>query len=222
MTRRIAILGSGANGAAIGADLTRAGLDVKLIDQWPAHIEAMRADGLTVVMPDRTENTRVDAYHLCDVATFTEPFNVVLMLFKAYDSRWAAELIKPCLADDGVLVGVQNGMTAETIADVVGGACWPQLIDALARGGRYTCAGAIAGPIVEMDLRTFYLRDLAFTGATIVPPGVFADLVGHLRDRGIERGAIVHQFGGRQCVGQVRRAHAAAPRPAPSRDCAAS
>ena len=64
--------------------------------------------------------------------------------------------------------------------DVVGGACWPQLIDALARGGRYTCAGAIAGPIVEMDLRTFYLRDLAFTGATIVPPGVFADLVGYI------------------------------------------
>jgi len=31
-----------------------------------------------------------------------------------------------------------------------------------------------------MDLRTFYLRDLTFTGATIVPPGVFADLVGYI------------------------------------------
>lgn len=71
------------------------------------------------------------------------------------------------------------------VADVVGGAYWPNLIDALARGGRYTCAGAIAGPIVEMDLRTFYLRDLTFTGATIVPPGVFADLVGY-----IERGEV--------------------------------
>ena len=55
----------------------------------------------------------------------------------------------------------------------------------LDRGGRYTCAGAIAGPMVEMDLRTFYLRDLTFTGATIVPPGVFADLVGY-----IERGEV--------------------------------
>ena len=36
-----------------------------------------------------------------------------------------------------------------------------------------------------MDLRTFYLRDLTFTGATIVPPGVFADLVGY-----IERGEV--------------------------------
>jgi NADPH:quinone reductase-like Zn-dependent oxidoreductase len=71
------------------------------------------------------------------------------------------------------------------VADVVGGAPWPRMIATLARGGRYTCAGAIAGPIVELDLRTFYLRDLTFTGATVVPPGVFADLVGY-----IERGEI--------------------------------
>ena len=66
------------------------------------------------------------------------------------------------------------------VADVVGGDAWPDLIDVLARGGRYTCAGAIAGPMVAFDLRTFYLRDLTFTGATIVPPGVFADLVGYI------------------------------------------
>ncbi|MEM9370591.1 MAG: alcohol dehydrogenase family protein [Pseudomonadota bacterium] len=71
------------------------------------------------------------------------------------------------------------------VADVVGGALWPQMIDVVSRGGRYTCAGAIAGPVVEFDLRTFYLRDLTFTGATVVPPGTFADLVGY-----IERGEI--------------------------------
>lgn len=71
------------------------------------------------------------------------------------------------------------------VADVVGGDDWHTFIDALERGGRYTCAGAIAGPMVNFDLRTFYLRDLTFTGATIVPPGVFADLVGY-----IERGEI--------------------------------
>ncbi len=70
--------------------------------------------------------------------------------------------------------------TVSVVADVVGGEHWPQVIDALARGGRYTCAGAIAGPIVVFDLRTFYLRDLSFTGATIVPPGVFADLVRYI------------------------------------------
>lgn len=120
MTKRIAIMGSGANGSAIGADLVRAGLDVKLIDQWPAHVEAMRANGVTIRLPDETITTPVDAYHLCDIATFTEPFDVVLMLFKAYDTRWATELIKPHLAEDGLLVGLQNGMTTETVSDVVG------------------------------------------------------------------------------------------------------
>ena len=75
--------------------------------------------------------------------------------------------------------------TVTVLADVVGGDGWPAMIDAIARGGRYTCAGAIAGPMVYFDLRTFYLRDLTFTGATIVPSGVFADLVGY-----IERGEI--------------------------------
>ncbi len=75
--------------------------------------------------------------------------------------------------------------SVSVVADVVGGDDWPTLIDALARGGRYTVSGAIAGPMVSLDLRTLYLRDLTFTGATVVPPGVFADLVGY-----IERGEI--------------------------------
>ncbi|MAH87846.1 MAG: alcohol dehydrogenase [Kiloniella sp.] len=83
------------------------------------------------------------------------------------------------------LRGAIGSDTVSVVADVVGGDLWPELINVLERGGRYTCAGAIAGPMVNMDLRTFYLRDLTFTGATIVPPGVFADLVGY-----IERGEI--------------------------------
>jgi NADPH:quinone reductase-like Zn-dependent oxidoreductase len=75
--------------------------------------------------------------------------------------------------------------SVSVVADVVGGDMWQQLIDVLARGGRYTCAGAIGGPMVNFDLRTFYLRDLTFTGATVVPPGVFANLAGY-----IERGEI--------------------------------
>ena len=70
--------------------------------------------------------------------------------------------------------------SVDVVADVVGGVLWPQLINALTRGGRYTCAGAIGGPIVEFDLRTFYLRDLTFTGATVPPPGVFQDLIGYI------------------------------------------
>lgn len=118
--QRIAVLGAGANGASIGADLTLAGHDVTLIEQWPAHVEAMRANGLTIEQPDDVIHTPVRVIHLCEVAELTTAFDVVLMLMKAYDSRWAAHLIEPHLADDGLLVGVQNGMTVDVIADAVG------------------------------------------------------------------------------------------------------
>lgn len=117
---RIAVLGAGANGASIGADLTRAGHDVVLIDQWPAHVEAMRARGVRIEMPDETLTVRVRAHHLCDVCTFTEAFDRVLLLVKAYDTRWACHLIAPYLKPDGLLAGVQNGMTTDAIAGIVG------------------------------------------------------------------------------------------------------
>jgi NADPH:quinone reductase-like Zn-dependent oxidoreductase len=75
--------------------------------------------------------------------------------------------------------------TVDVVADVVGGAMFPALIEVLARGGRYTCSGAIAGPIVDLDLRSMYLKDLTFTGATVVPPGTFGRLVKY-----IEKGEI--------------------------------
>ncbi len=94
--------------------------------------------------------------------------------------------------------------TVTVVADVVGGAGWPRLIDALARGGRYTVSGAIAGPIVKLDLRTLYLHDLTFTGATVVPPGVFADLVGY-----IERGEIRPLLAATWPLEQLRQAQQA-------------
>lgn len=120
MAERIAIVGAGANGAAIGADLTRAGLDVTLIEQWPAHVAAMREHGVRVQMPDETITTQVRAYDLCDVATLRQPFDLVFVLVKAYDTRWACELIKPLLTDDAIVLGLQNGMALDDIADVVG------------------------------------------------------------------------------------------------------
>jgi 2-dehydropantoate 2-reductase len=117
---RIAVLGAGANGASVGADLTEAGEDVVLVEQWPAHVEAMRAHGVRINTPHRSSVVPVRTMHLCEVATLRQRFDLVLMLMKAYDSTWAAHLIAPYLAEDGLLIGVQNGMTVDAIADVVG------------------------------------------------------------------------------------------------------
>lgn len=118
--RRIAIVGTGANGASVGANLAAAGLDVTLIDQWPANVEAMRANGVRVDMPDQTTTTPVRVMHLCEVATLREQFDVVLVVVKAYDTAWTCELIRPYLADDGLAVGLQNGMTVDTMASILG------------------------------------------------------------------------------------------------------
>lgn len=117
---RIAFLGTGAQGASIAADFTLAGLDVTFIDQWPDHVEAIRRNGITVNLPARTINAKPPALHLCQVAEVKQPFDLVFIVMKAYDTKWACELIKSVLAPDGLVVGLQNGMTHEDIATVVG------------------------------------------------------------------------------------------------------
>jgi 2-dehydropantoate 2-reductase len=119
-SQRIAFLGTGAQGASIATDFALAGLDVTFIDQWPAHVEAIREKGITVNLPTRTIHAEVPALHLCEIAEIREPFDIVFLVVKAYDTRWACELIKPVLAADGFIVGLQNGMTHEDIAATVG------------------------------------------------------------------------------------------------------
>ena len=67
MPQKIAVLGTGANGSCIAADLIAAGRDVVAIDQWPAHVDAMRAGGIRIAMRDKELHVPVRAYHLCDV-----------------------------------------------------------------------------------------------------------------------------------------------------------
>lgn len=97
-----------------------------------------------------------------------------------------------------------QGHKVTVVADVVGGPDWPGLIDILERGGRYTCSGAIAGPMVELDLRTLYLRDLTFTGSTVLPLHVFGDLV-----RYIEAGDIQPMLAATYPLSELRTAQQA-------------
>ena len=85
----------------------------------------------------------------------------------------------------GALAEATGRDTVDVVADVVGGDGFPELIELIARGGHYVTSGAIAGPIVELDLRTLYLNDLTLHGATVMPRYVFENLVGY-----IERGEI--------------------------------
>ena len=120
MDKQIAVLSTGAIGSSIGADLSHAGYNVSLVDQWPAHVEAMKANGLHVKMPDSELHTKVQAYHLCELSSLKRQFDIVLLAAKSHDTRWLTEFIKPYLKDDGIIVGAQNGMNNAAIIDIIG------------------------------------------------------------------------------------------------------
>ena len=70
--------------------------------------------------------------------------------------------------------------SVDVVLDLVAGPSWPKLLEILKRGGRYATSGAIAGPIVELDVRTLYLKDLSFFGSTYQDRSVFENLVGYI------------------------------------------
>jgi 2-dehydropantoate 2-reductase len=118
--RKIAVLGAGAIGSSVSADLTKAGYDITVIDQWPAQVEALRTAGLHIQMADGDVKVPIRACHLCDLASANLEFDIVFLAVKSYDHRWMAEFIKPYLKSEGVLVGVMNGMNDDSIASIVG------------------------------------------------------------------------------------------------------
>jgi len=89
------------------------------------------------------------------------------------------------LGRDENLVARLGVNSIDAVIDLVAGPSWPALLDVMRPGGRYAVSGAIAGPIVELDVRTLYLKDLSFFGCTVLESDVFANLVAL-----IERGAI--------------------------------
>lgn len=78
-----------------------------------------------------------------------------------------------------VVDGLGNN-SVDVVIDLVGGDSWPELLDVLRPGGRYAVSGAIGGPLVQLDIRTLYLKDLSFFGCTVLEPQVFGNLVRHI------------------------------------------
>ena len=123
--------------------------------------------------------------------------SAVVQLAKARGARvWA--VTSPAKSDALRELGADETISRETdltvepgsnsvdvVIDLVAGDKWPQYLEALRPGGRYAVAGAIAGPLVELDVRTLYLKDLSLFGCTVLEPEVFNNLINR-----IEQGAI--------------------------------
>jgi 2-dehydropantoate 2-reductase len=120
MADRIGIMGVGSIGSVVGGLLTKAGHDVTLIDQWPAHVEAMKANGLRLSGTCGDHVIPVKALHLCEVQGIQEPFDQVFLAVKGYDTEWATMFILRFLKPDGVIVDFQNGINDERVAALAG------------------------------------------------------------------------------------------------------
>lgn len=92
---------------------------------------------------------------------------------------------KTILHRDSDVVTELGANSVDVVVDLVAGPKWPALLDVMRPGARYAVAGAVGGPIVELDVRTLYLKDLSFFGCTVLEPQVFGNLLGR-----IERGEI--------------------------------
>lgn len=70
--------------------------------------------------------------------------------------------------------------SVDVVLDLVAGDRWSDLLAVLRRGGKYVTAGAIGGPVVTLDLRDLYLKDLTLIGTTFQEDLVFSNLVSYI------------------------------------------
>ncbi len=80
----------------------------------------MRQDGLQVTGSQGPFTVPVKAMHLTDAQGITEPFDLVFIAVKSYDTEWATHFIKRYVRDDGFFISLQNCWNDVLIADIVG------------------------------------------------------------------------------------------------------
>jgi 2-dehydropantoate 2-reductase len=117
---RIGVFGAGAVGGTIGGLLALAGRDVTLIGQWPEHIAAIRKNGLHIIDAAGTRVAHPVILHHNELATWKQPFDVVLLCVKSYDTEWAVKAVAPHLAAQGFVASLQNGINEARIAAIIG------------------------------------------------------------------------------------------------------
>ncbi|MFT5390356.1 MAG: 2-dehydropantoate 2-reductase [Gammaproteobacteria bacterium] len=156
MTKRVFVIGAGAVGAYTGGHMARAGVDITFVDPWVENVEAMRTTGLELRGLSAQEccNVKVKAMTPDEFKAISaeRPVDIGIISTKSFDTEWAAELLKPALADDGFVVSIQNCLNEDRIAAIVG----PERV-----------AGCIASTIsVELKSPAFVQRNVPKRGAS--------------------------------------------------------
>ncbi len=113
---RIAVVGAGGVGGYFGAKLARAGESVVMLARGP-HLDAIRRDGIRVrSAPEGESVAKVEA-----VASFAGqgPVDIALFCVKSFDTRSAAQALRPVMGPSTGVVSLQNGVDNEDAIDEV-------------------------------------------------------------------------------------------------------
>ncbi len=93
---------------------------------------------------------------------------------------------------DDVVASLGEGQI-DVVVDNVAGPGFGAMLKVLKRGGKYVSSGAIAGPVVDLDMRDLYLKDLTLIGCTAWDEPVFGNLMGYI-ERGEIRAVLAKTF----------------------------
>jgi 2-dehydropantoate 2-reductase len=115
---RIAFVGAGALGCAIGSTLTQGGHETWLIDRYAEHVEAMCRDGLQV---DDAEGSRRVKVRATTQAAEVGPVDLVIVLVKSFHTDSAMRSALDLIGPDTVVLSLQNGLGHEDVlSEIVG------------------------------------------------------------------------------------------------------
>jgi 2-dehydropantoate 2-reductase len=114
---RILVWGAGAIGGTVAAYLSRAGLDIHVVDANAAHVQAIRERGLAITGPIEEFIQPLSA---SGPSGLDGVWDSIFLCVKAGNTGQAARQLHPHLAQGGVVVSLQNGFNELAIAEVVG------------------------------------------------------------------------------------------------------
>ncbi|TMA89286.1 MAG: ketopantoate reductase family protein, partial [Deltaproteobacteria bacterium] len=117
MNNRMIVIGAGPIGGIIGGRLARAGHDITFVDIDKEHVAAIREKGLQVDVPDGSFNVRVNIVYPSEIQG---KFDIGFIAVRSNYTPDALHTAMPHLAENGLLVSMQNGINPPLLQDRVG------------------------------------------------------------------------------------------------------
>lgn len=117
MQNRMIVIGTGPIGGIIGGRLARGGHDMTFVDVDKEHVAAIRRNGLQVDVPDGPFNVKINVAYPDEIAG---KFDIAMIAVRSNYTPEALRSVLPHLADNGLLVSMQNGINPPLLADKVG------------------------------------------------------------------------------------------------------